>query len=102
LTEATPPGEATTPASGVPTTAPAAPKPAGPSWPTRIFATLAVGAVVGTFVAVQIDQVRRHFPGVDPAKYWLPQLQQVTLPGLGAGLLCGLIAFAFHRLGRRA
>jgi hypothetical protein len=73
----------------------------GPWWPTRLFATLAVGAVVVTFVAVEVDQVRRHFPGIDPTKYWLPQLQQVTLPGLGAGLLCALIALAFHKLGRR-
>ena len=103
---------AITPASGVPATGttvsttapvplPRSPTPAGPRWPARLFATLSVAAVVGTFVAVEVDQVRRHFPGIDPAKYWLPQLQQVTLPGLGAGLVLGLIAFAFHKLGRR-
>jgi hypothetical protein len=68
----------------------------------RLLTTLAVAAFVTTFVATEIDQVRRHFPGIEPAKYWLPQLRQITLPGLGATLLCAALAFTLHRLRRRS
>lgn len=68
----------------------------------RLFATLAVAAAVTTYVAVEVDLVRRHFPGVDPIKYWLPQVQQITLPGLGATCLFALLALGLHRLRRRA
>ena len=77
-------------------------RPAAPWWPVRIFATIAVAAFVTTYVAVEVDLLRRHFPGIDPVKYWLPQLRQITLPGLGAAALCSLIAFALHRLRRRS
>ena len=49
----------------------------------RVFASLALLALVGTYVAAQVDFVRRHHPGVTPARYWLPQLSQIWLPGLG-------------------
>ena len=90
-----------TPRQGTPQLTPVSPRAARPRLPVRIFATLALGAGVATYAAVQIDLVRRHFPGIAPEKYWLPQARQITLPGLGATLLCALCAFAFHKLGRR-
>jgi hypothetical protein len=72
-----------------------------PGIAVRIFATFALVAAVTTYVAVEVDLIRRHFPGVDPLRYWLPQLQQVTLPGLGAVAICALVALAIHKLQRR-
>jgi hypothetical protein len=68
----------------------------------KLFATLSVGAFAITFVAIEIDLVRRHFPGIEPGKYWLPQFRQITLPGLGATLFCAALAYALHRLRRRS
>ncbi|HEY0709244.1 MAG TPA: hypothetical protein VGG33_20710 [Polyangia bacterium] len=72
-----------------------------PGIAVRIFATLALAAAVTTYVAVEVDLVRRHFPGVDPLRYWLPQLQQVTLPGLGATAIAALLALGIYKLQRR-
>jgi hypothetical protein len=68
----------------------------------RILVTLALAAFVTTFVALEVDLLRRHFPGIEPGKYWLPQINQITLPGLGATLLCAGLAFALHHLRRRS
>jgi hypothetical protein len=68
----------------------------------KIFATIGLGAFVATYVAVEVDLLRRHFPGIEPVKYWLPQLEQVTLPGLAATLFAAAVAFALHRWKRRA
>ena len=35
-----------------------------------------------------------------PAKYWLPQLRQIWLPGLGVAVFWALLAFVLHRRGR--
>ena len=68
----------------------------------KLFATLSVGAFAITFTATEVDLVRRHFPGIEPGKYWLPQFRQITLPGLGATLLCAALAYTLHRLRRRS
>jgi hypothetical protein len=67
----------------------------------KAFATLAVGAFATTFVAIEVDLLRRHVPGIEPIKYWLPQFRQITLPGLGATLVCALLAYTLHKLRRR-
>lgn len=63
----------------------------------RVLAGAAVLCVSGTFVAAQIDYVRRHEYGISPTRYWLPQLTHIWLPGLGAALLLAAAAFALHR-----
>jgi hypothetical protein len=73
-----------------------------PTLAVRLLATLSVAAFVTTYVATEVDLVRRHFPGIEPAKYWLPQFRQITLPGLGATLLCAVLAYTLHRLRRRS
>jgi hypothetical protein len=67
----------------------------------RVFASLALLALVGTYVAAQVDFVRRHHPGVTPARYWLPQLSQIWLPGLAAAAVLAAVAFALERYARR-
>ena len=67
----------------------------------RVFASLALLALVGTYVAAQVDLVRRHHPGVAPARYWLPQLSQIWLPGLAAAAMRAAVAFALERYARR-
>jgi hypothetical protein len=67
----------------------------------RVFASLALLALVGTYVAAQVDFVRRHHPGVDPVRYWLPQLSQIWLPGLAGAAVLAVVAFALERYARR-
>jgi hypothetical protein len=67
----------------------------------RVFASLAVLALVGTYVAAQVDLVRRHQPGIAPARYWAPQLLQIWVPGLAATLVLASVAFALERSMRR-
>ena len=67
----------------------------------RVFASLALLALVGTYVAAQVDLVRRHHPGVDPVRYWLPQLSQIWLPGLAGAAVLAAVAFALERYARR-
>jgi hypothetical protein len=67
----------------------------------RVFASLALLALVGTYVAAQVDFVRRHHPGVDPIKYWVPQVQQIWLPGLAGTAVLVVVAFALERYARR-
>jgi hypothetical protein len=66
----------------------------------RILAALAVLAVAGTYLAAQIDFVRRHtlgFPPLDVRRYWVPQLKLIWARGLGAALLLAAAAFLLHR-----
>jgi hypothetical protein len=62
----------------------------------RLLAALSVLTLAGTYVAAQVDFVRRHEPGIDPIRYWLPQLTNIWLPGLGAALVFAGLAFALH------
>jgi hypothetical protein len=68
----------------------------------RILASLAVVVASVTFLAAQVDFVRRNHIGIAPDKYWLPQLWQIWIPGLGSALMFGLLSFLLHRRGRRA
>jgi LPXTG-motif cell wall-anchored protein len=70
-----------------------------------VLAALAVLTLAGTYLAAQVDFLRRHtvgFPAVDPKKYWLPQVTHIWLPGLGAAALLALAAFVLHRRRRAA
>jgi hypothetical protein len=67
----------------------------------RVLATVAVLALVGSFVAAQVDFLRRHEPGILPARYWYPQLRNIWAPGLTLALVCAAAAFALHRWWRR-
>jgi hypothetical protein len=53
----------------------------------RALAALAVLAVAFTFLAAQVDFVRRNRIGITPERYWRPQLLQIWLPGLGLALV---------------
>jgi hypothetical protein len=68
----------------------------------RLLAALAVLAVAFTFLAAQIDFVRRNRIGITPERYWRPQLLRIWLPGIGLALLLLVLAFVLHRRGRRA
>ena len=68
----------------------------------RVLASLAVLSVALTFLAGQVDFVRRNRIGITPERYWRPQLLQIWLPGLGLALVLLGLAFALHRRGRRA
>lgn len=68
----------------------------------RVLAALALLAVAGTFLAAQVDFVRRNHIGITPERYWRPQLLQIWLPGLGLSLVLLVLAFVLHRRGRRA
>lgn len=68
---------------------------------TRLCAAGAVLAVAGTYLAARIDFVRRHRPNMPGARYWLPQLTHVWLPGLGLALGLALGAYVAHVLRRR-
>jgi hypothetical protein len=68
----------------------------------RVLASLALLAVALTFLAAQLDFVRRNHIGITPERYWRPQLLQIWLPGLGLALLLLVLAFVLHRWGRRA
>jgi hypothetical protein len=69
----------------------------------RVLSGLAVLTVAGTYLAAQIDFLRRHtlgFPPIEPKRYWWPQLTHIWMPGLGAALVLGLAAFVLHRRNR--
>ena len=68
----------------------------------RVLASLALLAVASTFLAAQVDFVRRNHIGITPERYWRPQLLQIWLPGIGLALVLLVIAFVLHRRGRRA
>jgi len=66
----------------------------------RLLAAMAVLAVAGTYLAAQIDFVRRHtlgFPPLDVRRYWLLQIKFIWVRGLGAALLLAAIAFVIHK-----
>ena len=66
----------------------------------RILAALSVLTIAGTYLAAQIDFLRRHtlgFPPIEPKRYWWPQITHIWLPGLGAALLLAVAAFVLHR-----
>lgn len=66
----------------------------------RVCAATAVLSAAGTYLAVQIDFVRRHtvgFPAMPPSRYWVPQIEQIWAPGLGATFFFAGIAFLLHR-----
>jgi hypothetical protein len=66
----------------------------------RILAALAVLAVAGTYLAAQIDFVRRHtlgFPPLDVRRYWVLQIKVIWARGLAAALLLAAAAFLLHR-----
>jgi hypothetical protein len=67
----------------------------------RVLVTIALLAVVATYVAAQVDFLRRHHPGIMPARYWLPQLRTIWAPGLGLALISAAAAFAVHLWSRR-
>lgn len=66
----------------------------------RLLASLSVLAVAGTFLAAQVDFVRRHTPGITPQRFWQPQARRILAPGLGGAALLAGLAIALHR--RRA
>ncbi len=68
-----------------------------PRTASKICATLAVLVAAGTFIAAQIDHGRRHVPDIAPGRYWLPQLTQIWLPGLGAAFVLARVAFRLER-----
>ncbi len=85
-------------------TGPPTPTPAGRTrieQAVRVFASLALLALVGTYVAAQVDFVRRHHPGVPAGRYWLPQVSQIWLPGLAGAAVLAVVAFALERYARR-
>jgi len=70
----------------------------------RVLGALSVLTVAGTYLAAQIDFLRRHtlgFPPVEPKRYWWPQFTHIWVPGLGAALVLALAAFVLHRRNRR-
>lgn len=74
--------------------------PVAPGLAVRVLTALAVLAAAGTYVAAQIDFLRRHFPGITPQRYWAPQATHIWLPGLGATVALAVVAFSLHRRGR--
>jgi len=100
------PGGASPPELPAPTPAPARRAPAvnAPDRRARVLGALAVLTVAGTYLAAQIDFLRRHtlgFPPIEPKRYWWPQFTHIWAPGLGAALVLGLAAFVLHRRNRR-
>jgi LPXTG-motif cell wall-anchored protein len=79
---------------------PASPRPAAaPRRTAALVRPLAAGALVaiaGTFLAAQVDYYRRYVPNMPPRRYWLPQLSQIWLPGLGLSLVLAAAAFLLH------
>jgi hypothetical protein len=68
-----------------------------PGRAARLFATVAVLALVGTYVAAQVDFLRRHHPGIPVPRYWLPQLKNVWGPGLALAAVCAVTALILAR-----
>jgi hypothetical protein len=62
-----------------------------------LWATLAVLSAVGTYVAAQVDFIRRHQPGLPPLKYWFPQVTNIWLPGLATAAFFVLLAIVLPR-----
>jgi hypothetical protein len=76
------------------------PGPRRPSIAVRVLSAMAVLALAGTYLAAQIDYLRRHtvgFPPVDVRRYWLLQIKYIWVRGLGAAALLAFLAFLLHR-----
>jgi hypothetical protein len=87
----------------VPTAPSQSPGPRAVRAPVRALSAMAVLAFAGTFLAAQIDFVRRHTMGIPPLdlrKYYLPQLTHIWMPGLAGTLLLGLLAVVVHKVTR--
>lgn len=69
-----------------------------PRFAARLLASLAVVVFAATFVAAQMDFVRRHRPGIAPQVYLQPQALQVLAPGFGLG---AALAFSAWLVARR-
>ncbi len=67
------------------------------TWSVRILGVLATLSLPATYLATQIDFVRRHTMGIAPHRYWLPQFTHIWAPGLAATIIFTLAAFALHR-----
>jgi len=67
---------------------------------SRVFWALTTLTFAGTFVFSQIDYLRRHQPGLDPTKYWMPQLIHIWIPGTLAATICLILAFVLERRAR--
>ena len=67
---------------------------------SRVFWAFTVLTLAGTFVFSQIDYLRRQQPGMDPAKYWMPQLSHIWLPGILAATICLILAFVLESRAR--
>jgi hypothetical protein len=66
----------------------------------RLLSAMAVLAVAGTYLAAQIDFLRRHtlgFPPLDVRRYWVLQIKFIWVRGLAAALLLALAAYLLHR-----
>lgn len=68
-----------------------------PRLAARLLASLAVVVFAATFVATQIDFVRRHRPGIAPEVYLRPQALQVLAPGLSLGVALAFSAWLVAR-----
>jgi hypothetical protein len=85
-----------------PAAAPPERRPVSPA--VKLLSAMAVLAVVGTYLAAQIDFVRRNtlgFPAIDVRRYYLLQIKFIWVRGLGAALVLAAAAFLLHR-GRQA
>jgi len=70
----------------------------------RVLGAISVLTIAATYLAAQIDFLRRHtlgFPPIEPRRYWWPQVTHIWMPGLGAALVLGLAAFVLHRRNQR-
>jgi hypothetical protein len=63
----------------------------------RLTLTLALCALVITYVAAQVDFLRRHQPGITPARYWWPQATHIWMPGLAATVVLAVIGLLLAR-----
>jgi hypothetical protein len=86
------------PQSTAPTTVAPTGSPGATGRGARVLVTLALCAMVVTYVAAQVDFLRRHQPGITPERYWWPQLTHILLPGLGTAVV---LAFGGWLLARR-
>jgi hypothetical protein len=94
-----PPAAVEAPASAIPGRPPRRVSPL-----VKLLSAMSVLAVCGTYLAAQIDFVRRHtlgFPALDVRRYWFLQIKFIWVRGLGAALLLAAAAFLLHR-GRQA
>jgi hypothetical protein len=68
-----------------------------PSRWARLMFTLSLCALVATYLAAQVDFLRRHQPGITPVRYWLPQATHIWAPGLGATFVLAVVGLLLAR-----